>query len=136
VVEQFRDRLPFLDYAPVCFTSATTGEGLPELFDLVDQVAAEATRRVPAGGVREELLRAVERRPISLGGVPLTIQSAAQVGVAPPIFVVRVNRPADIHFSYERYLVSSLRRAFGFTGSPIKLIFRKAAGRRPRRAQR
>ena len=136
VVEQFRDRLPFLDYAPVCFTSATTGEGLPELFDLVDQVAAEAARRVPAGGVREELLRAVERRPISLGGVPLTIQSAAQVGVAPPIFVVKVNRPADIHFSYERYLVSSLRRAFGFTGSPIKLIFRRAAGRRPRRAQR
>ena len=136
VVEQLRDRLPFLDYAPVCFTSAATGEGLPELFDLVDRVAAEATRRVPAGAVREELLRAVERRPISLGGVPLTIQSAAQVGVAPPIFVVRVNRPAEIHFSYERYLVNSLRRAFGFAGSPIKLIFRKAAGRRPRRAQR
>jgi GTP-binding protein len=136
VVEQIRDRLPFLDYAPVCFTSAVTGEGLPELFDLVDRVAAEARRRVPAAVVRDELLRAIERRPITLEGVPLTIQSGAQVGVEPPIFVVRVNRPAGIHFSYERYLVNSLRRAFGFTGSPIRLIFRKAVGRRPRRTQR
>ncbi len=136
VVEQLHERLPFLDYAPACFTSAVTGEGLPELFDLIDRVAAEAKRRVSAGDVREELLRAVERRPITLGGQPLTIQSAAQVGVAPPIFVVRVNHPTEIHFSYERYLVNSLRRAFGFTGSPIKLIFRKAAGRRPRRIQR
>jgi GTP-binding protein len=136
VVEQLRDRLPFLDYAPICFTSAASGEGLPELFDLVDRVAAEARHRVPPTDARAELLRAVERRPITLAGTPLTIQSAAQVGVEPPIFVVRVNRPAGIHFSYERYLVNSLRRAFGFSGSPIKVIFRKAAGRRPRRTQR
>ncbi len=136
VVEQLRDRLPFLDYAPICFTSAVTGEGLPELFDLVDEVAAAAGRRLSAAEVRVEVERAVSRRPISLQGVPLTIQSAAQVGVEPPVFVVRVNRPAGIHFSYERYLVNSLRRAFGFNGSPIKLIFRKAAGRRPRRTQR
>lgn len=136
VVEQLRDRLPFLDYAPVCFTSAVTREGLPELFDLVDQVAEAARRRVPAGEAREALVRAVERRPVSLGGAPLTIQSAAQVGVEPPIFVVRVNRPADVHFSYQRYLVNSLRREFGFAGSPIKLVFRKAAGRKLRRTQR
>jgi len=136
VVEQLRDRLPFLDYAPVAFTSAVTREGLPELFELVERVAAEARRRAVPGDVREALLQAVERRPITVGGAPLTIQSAAQVGVEPPVFVVRVNRPSDIHFSYARYLVNSLRRAFGFTGSPIKLIFRKAAGRRPRRSHR
>jgi GTPase len=136
VVEQLRDRLPFLDYAPVAFTSAVTGEGLAELFELVDRVAAEAGRRLGSAEVRQALLRAVERRPITLGGVPLTIQSAAQVGVAPPVFVVRVNRPSEIHFSYARYLVNSLRRDFGFAGSPIKLIFRKAAGRRPRRSHR
>jgi GTP-binding protein len=135
VVEQIRDRLPFLDYAPVCFTSAATREGLRELFDLIDRVAAEAGRRVPANDARDVLRQAIARRPVSLGGAPLTVQSAAQVGVAPPIFAVRVNRP-DVHFSYERYLVNSLRRAFEFTGSPIRLVFRKAAGRRPRRSQR
>jgi len=136
VVEQLRDRLPFLDYAPVAFTSALTGAGLPELFEQVDRVAAEARRRVAPADLREALLRAVERRPITLGGAPLTVQSAAQVGIEPPVFVVRVNRPSEIHFSYARYLVNSLRRAFGFTGSPIRLIFRRAAGRRPRRSQR
>jgi GTP-binding protein len=136
VVEQIRDRLPFLDYAPVCFTSAVTGAGLPELFDLVNQVADEARRRVPAGVLREELARALTRRPVSIGGVPLTIQSATQVGIEPPTFVAKVNRPAEVHFSYERYLVNSLRRAFGFAGSPIRLLLRKATTNRPRRAQR
>jgi GTP-binding protein len=136
VVEQIRERLPFLDYAPVCFTSAVTRQGLDELLDLVDQVAAEARRRVPAGALREEVLRALERRPVSVGGVALRIHSAAQVGTEPPMFVIRVNRPEGIHFSYERYLVNSLRRAFGYAGSPIKVVFRKAVGRQPRRAQR
>jgi GTP-binding protein len=136
VVEQIRDRLPFLDYAPVCFTSAVTRAGLPELFELVDQVAAEARRRVPDGALRETLLTALERRPYSIAGTPLTIQSATQVSVGPPAFAVRVNRPREIHFSYERYLVNSLRRAFGFAGSPIRLLFRKAVGSARRRAQR
>lgn len=138
VVDQIRERLPFLEYAPICFTSATRGHGLPELFDAIDTVAAEARRRVPPGEVTETLLTALTRRPVSVGGVPLTIQSAAQVGTAPPTFAVRVNRPAEVHFSYARYLVNALRRAFGFSGSPIRLSFRKATRgrRRRRRAQR
>jgi GTP-binding protein len=135
VVEQIRDRLPFLDYAPVCFTSALTGAGLPEMLALVDQVAREARRRVPDGTLRQTLLTALERRPYAIGGTALTIQSATQVAIQPPTFVVRVNRPREIHFSYERYLVNSLRREFGFTGSPIRLLFRRAARSR-RRAQR
>jgi GTP-binding protein len=132
VTEQIRDRLPFLDYAPVCFTSAVRGEGVPELFDTIDRVAAEARRRPPGGAVIEALRQAVERRPISVAGAPLTVQSAVQVAVEPPTFSVRVNRPAGIHFSYERYLVKSLRRAFTFEGSPIRLSFRQAAARRTR----
>src|SRR2546425_5490856 len=132
VVEQIRDRLPFLDYAPVCFTSATQSEGIPELFDTVDQVAAEARRRVPGGAVTEALRAAIARRPASLRGDPLTIQSASQVAVGPPTFALRVNRPNDIHFSYERYLVKSLRHAFGLAGSPIRLSLRKATGSRTR----
>jgi GTP-binding protein len=136
VVEQIRERLAFLDHAPVCFTSAVTGGGLAELLDLVKEVAAAARRRVPPQALREALQRAIDRRPISVGGVPLTIQSATQVGIEPPTFVVRVNRPADVHFSYERYLVNSLRREFGFPGSPIRLVLRKATTTRPRRVQR
>jgi GTP-binding protein len=138
VVEQIRDRLPFLDYAPVCFTSAARGEGLADLFETVDLVAAESQRRVAPGELLETLRRALERRPVSVSGDPLTIQSATQVSSAPPTFAIRVNRPREIHFSYERYLVKSLRQAFGFVGSPLRISFRRATGPRgrARRARR
>jgi len=131
VVGQVRDRLPFLDYAPVCFTSATQGHGLRELFETIDRVAAEAQRRVPADEVSAVLRQALDRRPVSVAGVPLAIHSASQVSVAPPTVAVRVNRPDGIHFSYERYLVKSLRHAFGFEGSPVRISFRRAGRVRP-----
>jgi GTP-binding protein len=133
VVEQIRDRLAFLEYAPVAFTSAVTRLGLDELFDLVDQVAEEAVKRIPPALVVKTLAQAMERRPVSYKGIPLTLHSASQVGIAPPTFAVRVNHPDNIHFSYERYLVGSVRQAFGFTGSPVRLAFRRAPRGRARR---
>jgi GTP-binding protein len=132
VLEQIRDRLPFLDYAPVCFTSAARKEGLPEVFATIDKVAAEFQRRIPAEQVTETIRAAIARRPISVGGMPLTLQSASQVAVAPPTFALRVNRPTGIHFSYERYLAKSLRHAFGLAGTPIRLSLRKGTGPRMR----
>lgn len=133
VVDQVRDRLPFLDYAPICFTSAVAGEGLGDLFAAIDDVAVGARQRVPANEVAATLQEALARRPVSIAGVPLTLQSATQVSVEPPTFALRVNRPGDVHFSYERYLLKSLRHAFGFPGSPIRLSFRKAVGPKARR---
>ncbi len=133
VVEQIHERLQFLDYAPVAFTSAVVPLGLPELFDLVDQVAEEAGKRIPPALVTKTLREAIERRPISVKGIPFTLHSASQVGIAPPTFAVRVNQPDTIHFSYERYLVRSMRQAFGFLGSPLRLFFRRAPSRRARR---
>jgi len=130
VIDQIRDRLPFLDYAPVVFTSALHAEGVHDLFEQVDEVAAEARRRVPAGEVVDTLRHALDRRPTTIRGKPLTLQSAAQVSTSPPTFALRVNMPDAIHFSYERYLMKSLRLAFGFTGSPIRLSLRKAVGPR------
>ncbi len=134
VMEQIRDRLSFLDYAPVCFTSAVRGEGLADLFAAIDHVAREGRRRVADAAVTETVRQAVARRPISIRGVPLTVGSAAQVASNPPTFALRVNRPEEIHFSYERYLSNALRQAFGFAGSPIRVSFRKAAGKRARTA--
>ncbi len=137
-IDELRDRLKFLDYAPVCFTSAIQGEGIRDLFATIDEVAAAAHRRVPASEVTATLKAALERRPISIRGVPLTMQSASQVSLNPPTFAVRVNRPDDVHFSYERYLTKALRRAFEFAGSPIRLSLRKGRGPKPsaRRARR
>jgi GTP-binding protein len=134
VIEQIRERLAFLDYAPVCFTSAVRGEGIADLFDAIDHVAREARRQVAPGAVTEAVRQALERRPITIRGVPLSLQAAAQVGTNPPTFALKVNRPDEIHFSYERYLTNALRQAFGFAGSPIRLSFRKAAGKGPGRS--
>jgi GTP-binding protein len=132
VIDQLRERLPFLDYAPVCFTSATQGDGIRELFEAVDQVAAEAQRRFTPTQVAAVIKQAVDRRPASVRGEPLTVQSAVQVSAAPPTFALKVNRPEEVHFSYQRYLVRSLRLAFGFAGSPIRLSLRRATGLKPR----
>jgi GTP-binding protein len=120
----------------VCFTSATQGEGVRELFEAVNQVAAEAQRRVTPAEVAAVVKQAVDRRPASLRGEPLTVQSAVQVSAAPPTFALKVNWPEEVHFSYQRYLIRSLRLAFGFTGSPIRLSLRRATGRKPRRRTR
>jgi GTPase len=136
VVEQVRDRLPFLEHAPVCFTSAVRGDGVPELFDTIDEVAAEFGRQIGPAEVTATLRAAIERRPVSVGGAPLVLQSASQVSTAPPTFALRVNKPDDIHSSYARYLVKSLRHAFGFAGTPIRLSLRKGAVRRARAGAR
>ncbi len=136
VTTQMYERLPFLDHAPVCFTSAVTGLGLRDLFDQVDVVAAEAIKRLQPGELLATLRQAVERRPMSSRGIALRVQSAQQVAVGPPTFALRVNLPDQIHFSYERYLINSLRHGHGFAGSPIRLLFRTAVGRGAGRAGR
>jgi GTP-binding protein len=141
VTAQIHERLPFLDYAPICFTSAVTKLGLRDLFDTVDQVAAEARKRIPPGDLITIFRQAVERRPISSGGVPLRIQSVQQVAVSPPTFAVKVNWVGKLHFSFERYLINSIRHAAGFAGSPIRLLVRRGAVKRkgsagPRPSQR
>jgi len=139
VTTQIYERLPFLEHAPVCYTSALTGLGLRDLFDQIDVVAAEAQKRLQPGELLSTLRQAVERRPMSSRGVALRVQSAQQVAIGPPTFAIRVNLPDQIHFSYERYLINSLRHAHGFAGSPLRLLFRKAVGRgarRPGRARR
>jgi GTP-binding protein len=73
---------------------------------------------------------------MSARGVALRVQSAQQVAVSPPTFAIAVNLPDGIHFSYERYLVNSLRHSHGFAGSPLRLLFRKAAARGRRRVGR
>ena len=138
VVGQVHDRLPFLDYAPVCFVSALERTGLRDLFDLVDAVAAQARRRVSPSELLTALREAVGRRPMSQRGVELRVYAVQQVGVSPPTFAVRVNLPDRIHFSYERYLLNSLRHAFGFGGVPLRLLFRKGGTRKgsPRKTSR
>jgi GTP-binding protein len=133
IVRALRDRLPFLAHAPTVFTSARTGAGLAELFETVDRVGRDYAKEVSTGELNRALTAAVARRPpAGVRGKTLRIFYATQIGTRPPTFLLFVNDPAALHFSYERYLVGALRDAFGFPGSPIRLRLRR---RRPSRSE-
>jgi GTP-binding protein len=121
-----RERLGFVDYAPVLFLSALTGEGVERLFPLIDRVARARRARIPP----EELSRWLAGTGWERGAVPrgraMKIRSLEQVAVAPPAFLVRADPPGRPRESFARFLENRLRERFDFTGTPIRLLFRPA----------
>ena len=128
--EEQRFRMKFLDYAPLLHISALTGERAPKLLETVDRVAMARRRRITTG----ELNRFVERigrehPPSSPDKRHVKILYAAQTGTAPPQFVFFTNIATEFHFSYNRFLINSLRETFGFEGTPIRITVRRRGGR-------
>ena len=118
-----QERLFFLDYAPVIFTSAQSGFNLERLLEAVRFVAAQLRQKVPTAVLNRTLQDAVERRqPVSARGHRLKFFYATQVKEAPPTFLLFVNRDDLFSTPYRKYLIDQLRRAFGFEGCPIILV--------------
>jgi GTP-binding protein len=121
-----RDHLKFLAYAPVVFISARTGKGLGTLLQTARRIRENCLRRITTGQLNR-LMADVSKRhapKAAKGGQPVKILFASQIGVAPPTFVISINHPVDLHFSYRRYLENQLRVAFDFEGAPIVLKVR------------
>jgi len=118
-----QERLFFLDYAPVIFTSAHSGFNLDRLLEAVRYVAAQLEQKVPTSILNRALQDAVERRqPVSSRGHRLKFFYATQVKTSPPTFVLFVNREDLFSAPYKKYLGDELRRAFGYEGCPLVLI--------------
>jgi GTPase len=130
-----RRELPFLDFAPVVSISALTGQRVRRVLELAVDVWGERRKRISTGELNRLIGAAVERTPPPVvHGRRLNIRYATQAGVAPPTFVLFSTDPAAIHFSYRRYLENRLRDAYGFIGTPIRLVFREQVREpRPRR---
>src|SRR5207249_9304086 len=123
--EWVQERLFFLDYAPVIFTSAKSGFNLDRLLEAVRYVAAQLQQKIPTAILNRTLRDAIERRqPISALGHRLNFFYATQVKKAPPTFLLFVNRGELFSEPYRKYLVGELRRAFGYEGCPIVLVAR------------
>jgi GTP-binding protein len=118
--QDVRDRLKFLEYAPVMFLSAKTGVGVDRVFKMIREVYESATRRIPTGEMNRfvEHLRFEERK----------IYYITQASIRPPTFVAFTDRAGPLHFSHERHLVNQIRKQFGFKGTPI-VLKTKAKGR-------
>jgi len=123
---QLRQALQFLDFVPLLFISAKTGQRVTQVLPTALRVHAERATRVPTGELNR-LVRdaAALHAPPSRSGRRLKILYAAQVRTDPPTFLFHVNDPALVHFSYERFLENRLREQYGFLGTPLRLSFRK-----------
>ncbi|WP_018247550.1 ribosome biogenesis GTPase Der [Orenia marismortui] len=126
-IEEIRYQAGFLNYAPITFVSALTGQRVLEVLDLVDYVSEQHSRRVKTNLLNSVIEDAVAmfQPPSDKHGKRLKIFYATQPKVNPPLFVLFVNDAELMHFSYKRYLENQIRKAFGFEGSPIKLITRE-----------
>jgi GTP-binding protein len=121
--EWVQEKLFFLDYAPVIFTSAKSGFQLERLLEAVRYVAAQLQQKVPTGILNRTLQDAVERRqPISAVGHRLKFFYATQVRQAPPTFLLFVNRDELFSDPYKKYLAEQMRVAFGYEGCPLVLV--------------
>lgn len=124
-----QEKLFFLDYAPVIFTSAKSGFHLDRLLEAVRYVAAQLQQKIPTSILNRALRDAVERRqPVSAAGHRLKFYYATQVRQSPPTFLLFVNRDELFSDQYKKYLAGEMRTAFGYEGCPIVL----AAKARPK----
>jgi len=124
--EKIRRELAFMDYAPLLFISALTGKRVLKVMELVDFVAERHSMRIGTRNLNDLFREAVlHNPPPSDKARRVKILYAVQGGVKPPKFVLFVNEPELMHFSYLRYLENQLRSAYGFEGTPLRFVMRK-----------
>jgi GTP-binding protein len=124
--QTIRDHFLFMTYAPVVFVSAKTKQRLHKLLPVVAEVAENHSVRIKTPLLNEVVSDAISLTPPPTDkGKRLRINYVTQVAVKPPTFVIFVNEPELMHFSYERYLENKLRSAFHFEGTPLRLITRR-----------
>ena len=120
------NKLSYLSYAPIIFISAKTGQRVNKLFEMINQVASQNAMRVSTSVLNQVLNEAIAIvQPPTDKGKRLKIYYMTQASTKPPTFVVFVNDKKLFHFSYERYLINQIRKEFGLTGTPVRMIIRE-----------
>ncbi len=118
--------LSYMSYAPLVFVSALTGQRLKNIFEQIVYVNNQSKTRITTGMLNELLNSAMEKcQPPSDKGKRLKIYYMTQASVAPPTFIFFCNNIELFHFSYQRYLENCIREAFGFRGTPIRIVVKQ-----------
>lgn len=124
--KKVRDEFKFLDYAPIVFVSALTKSRISTIYDEIDACYEAFNTRVATSVLNEVMQDAQIMNPAPyFNGGRIRIYFANQVSVCPPTFVLFVNDPTFMHFSYSRYIENRLRDTFNFSGTPISIICRE-----------
>ena len=121
-VQRVRDRFKFLSFAPIITVSALTKKRVHKLYEVIDRVYANYTRRIPTSKLNELIKFANQKHhlPSDMGKL-VKIYFATQFDIKPPRFALIMNRPKALHFSYKRYLMNQLRSYYDFEGTPLIL---------------
>ena len=124
--DELRAELGFLQYAPVLYASALTGQRVNRVTELVKFVAEQQSMRIQTSALNELIRDAVAvNPPPTKKGKPLKILFVTQADICPPRFILFVNNPELVHFSYLRFIENRLRESYGFEGTPLKFVIRK-----------
>jgi GTP-binding protein len=124
--ERIHREMKTLNYLPILFVSALTGQRVNKIFAAIDEVAAEHRKRISTADLNQWLQEAVQSHPPPhYRNRPIKLYYMSQVAVRPPTLIFSTNEPKGIGDSYQRYLMRRLRQVYGFTGSPLRLFFRK-----------
>ena len=120
------EKLSYAQYAPIIFISAKTGQRVNKIFEMINNVANENSKRISTSVINEVINEAIAVvQPPTDKGKRLKIFYGTQSSTKPPTFVIFVNNKSIFHFSYQRYLINCFRNNFGFEGTPIRLIIRE-----------
>ena len=123
--QELRRRFPFFGFVPVVFASALDPETVVQIFPKINKVMSEFVKRIPTGQLNQFLQRTLEKNPLPLrAGNPVKSVYFTQVATKPPTFALFVRHSGDVNTTYQRYLENALREAFGFIGTPIKVLVR------------
>jgi GTP-binding protein len=118
-----RGEFKFIDYAPLLFVSAKTGAGVDEVLPLALRVQEERLVRLSTSKINRILLHAQDRQaPPAHAGRQLKLLYGTQVRADPPTFMIYVNDPKLLHFTYRRFLENRFREEYGFLGTPIRIV--------------
>ncbi len=129
--EDLNRQLQFVPWAKVVFASAKTGKGLQRILDAVQHAYAAYIRRVTTGALNRWFEGIVEKHPPSLyRGHPVKLYFIQQPQSRPPTFLLSVNHPDGVHFSYRRFLANHLREAFDLDGTPVRIVCRTRGEKR------
>lgn len=124
--EKVRAEFAYLSYAPIVYVSARSGQRVDTILPMVDRVYENSNRRIATNVLNEVIADTQITTPApARNGKRFRVYYATQVASAPPTFVLSCNDPKLMHFSYQRFLENSLRQAFDFEGTPIKVIARR-----------
>ena len=126
-----REKLSFAPFAPMITLSAMTGRGVNGLFDQIQAVHTEYTRRITTGQLNRFFAKVLENRspPTHEGRAP-RLYFITQAEANPPLFIIMARHAHALHFSYRRYVTNQLRKNFGFEGVPVRVSYREKSGRK------